>query len=517
MPDILLTTLTAKYIHAGFGLRYLLSNMGGLRERSVMREFDINQKPLEIAEKILSENPVIVGFGVYIWNVTETQEVVSVLRRIAPEIKIVLGGPEVSYETETHPLLPYADYIIKGEADLAFGILCGKLLAGQGPEEKIIDAGFVDVARLILPYALYTDEDIAHRIVYVEASRGCPFTCEFCLSSLDIPVRQFVLESFLGEMQMLYDRGLQHFKFVDRTFNLHLPTAQRILGFFLERLRPGLFVHFEMVPDRLPEELRMVIAQFPAGVLQFEVGIQSFNPEVAALISRRQNYAKLADNLRWLRGNTGVHIHADLICGLPGETLESFGKGFDELVALDPQEIQIGILKRLRGTPIIRHDQEWEMVYGEQPPYEILRNKLLGFDTMQRMRRFAKYWDMIGNSGNFSRTRKLLWQESPSPFVEFLALSDWLWSKLQRTDSIALMRLIELLFEYLRDRSKLPPAQIAQSLYADYAKPGRNEAPDFLKEFIPTIPRSKSRTKKSGPTVKRQARHMPVSPSNQSV
>ncbi len=246
------------------------------------------------------------------------------------------------------------------------------------------------------------------------------------------------------------------------------------------------------------------------------MGIQSFNPGVAELISRRQNYAKLADNLRWLRANTGVHIHADLICGLPGETLESFGRGFDELVALDPQEIQVGILKRLRGTPIIRHDQEWEMTYAAHPPYEILSNKLLGFHDLLRMRRFAKYWDLIGNSGNFSRTRKLLWQDSPSPFAEFLALSDWLWGKLQRTDSIALMRLIELLFEYLRAQGKWPPAQIAQSLHADYARPGRDEVPEFLKPHLPAsaaaiTPRKLRGAKPSAattPPVKRQARHL---------
>ena len=197
MSKVLLTTLTAKYIHAGFGLRYILANMGGLRGQTVMREFDINQKPLEITEKILAEKPVIVGFGVYIWNVTETHEVVSALRRIAPDIKIILGGPEVSYETETHPLLPYADYIIKGEADMAFAQLCSKLLGGITPEEKIIDAGFVDIAQLALPYGLYSEDDIAHRIVYVEASRGCPFTCEFCLSSLDIPVRHYSTGMFV--------------------------------------------------------------------------------------------------------------------------------------------------------------------------------------------------------------------------------------------------------------------------------------------------------------------------------
>ena len=149
---------------------------------------------------------------------------------------------------------------------------------------------------------------------------------------------------------------MRQFKFVDRTFNLNLATSRALLQFFLDRGRPGLFAHFEMIPDRLPEPLREVIARFPPGALQFEVGIQTFNPRVAELISRRQDFARLADNLRFLREHTGVHVHADLIVGLPGESLESFGEGFDRLLALGPQEIQVGMLKRLRGTPIVRHD-----------------------------------------------------------------------------------------------------------------------------------------------------------------
>src|SRR5439155_19014129 len=164
--------------------------------------------------------------------------------------------------------------------------------------------------------------------------------------------------------------------------------SQTILEFFLERYQPGHFFHFEMVPDRLPEPLREVIAKFPKGALQFEVGIQTFNEEVGRLIKRRQNYQKLEENLRFLRATTGVYIHADLIAGLPGESVESFAAGFDRLVALGPQEIQVGILKRLRGTPIVRHDTEWKIAYNPHPPYDILQNKLIDFATMQKLKRF---------------------------------------------------------------------------------------------------------------------------------
>jgi radical SAM superfamily enzyme YgiQ (UPF0313 family) len=514
MPDIVLTTLNAKFIHAAFGLRYLFANLGELQPRAVIAEFDINLRPLDIAEALLAREPKIIGFGVYIWNVEETTEVINTIKRICPEIKIILGGPEVSYETEGQKIVELADHVITGEADFKFAEVCRQLVDNNLPSAirhppfpKIIPAELPEFSRLALPYDFYTDADIAHRIVYVEASRGCPFTCEFCLSSLDIPVRQVPLEEFLPAMQRLLDRGLKQFKFVDRTFNLNLATSKALLEFFLARHQPGMFFHFEMIPDRLPNELREVIAKFPPGSLQFEVGIQTFNPEVGALISRRQNYERLADNFDFLRKETRVHIHADLIVGLPGETLESFAAGFDKLIALSPQEIQVGILKRLRGTPIVRHDAEWLMIYNAHPPYEILQNRLIDFATMQRLRRFAKYWDLVGNSGNFVATAPLIWSDHASPFNNFLRFSDWLYARINRTDSIALARLMERLFEFLTRELALDAKLVAKTFWRDCQRTGRRDAPNFLKEFLPEenwqIIRERDRS-----LPKRQANHL---------
>jgi radical SAM superfamily enzyme YgiQ (UPF0313 family) len=507
VADIVLTTLNAKYIHAAFGLRYLLANLGELRSTTVLAEFDINQRPLDIAEMLLVRNPKIIGFGVYIWNVGPTTEVIAAINRLRPEIKIILGGPEVSYETESQPIVQLADHVITGEADLKFAEVCAQLLSGRRLENKIITAEVPDFSKIVLPYDSYNDDDIAHRIIYVEASRGCPFTCEFCLSSLDIPMRQVPLPAFLDQMQRLLDRGVKQFKFVDRTFNLNVATSKTILEFFLARHQPGNFYHFEMIPDRLPADLREVIARFPPGTLQFEVGIQTFNPEVGALISRRQNYERLADNFNFLRRETGVHIHADLIVGLPGETLESFAAGFDKLVALGPQEIQVGILKRLRGTPIVRHDAEWQMIYSANPPYEILQNRRLDFATMQRLRRFARYWDMVGNSGNFLEGAPLVWHGT-NPFYGFLRWSDWLHARVKRTDGIALLRLMELFFEFLTVELRFDSKHVAETLWRDYKRGGRHDKPGFMKDFLlsekPLLPPSKIKSN----LPKRQARHL---------
>jgi radical SAM superfamily enzyme YgiQ (UPF0313 family) len=508
MTEIVLATLNAKYIHASFGLRYLFANLGELRPHARIEEFVVDQRPLEIAEKLLAHEPRIIGLGVYIWNTTVTAELVALLKKIRPEVVVVLGGPEVSYETDRQEIVRLADYTIAGEGDLAFATLCRELLAGRKPAEKIIAASLPDFAQIALPYDEYTDDDIAHRLIYVEASRGCPFSCEFCLSSLDIPVRQVPLDDFLAALERLLARGAQHFKFVDRTFNLNLATSRRILEFFLARLRPGLFLHFEMVPDRLPPELRDLLARFPSGQMQLEVGIQTFNPEVAARISRRQNYAKLEENLRYLRANTGAHIHADLIIGLPGESLESIAAGFDRLVALGPQEIQVGILKRLRGTPIVRHDAEWQMVYSPLPPYEILSNRLIDFSTMQRLRRFARYWDLIGNSGNFVETVPLVWAEGASPFHAFLRLSDWLYAREGRQHAIALVTLMERVFVFLTQELGQPAERVAAALARDFLRGGRREVPPFLRPHVATEPIGVGAEARTKPVAtSRQGRH----------
>jgi radical SAM superfamily enzyme YgiQ (UPF0313 family) len=511
VPDIVLTTLNAKYIHAAFGLRYLMANLGDLQSRAAIAEYDINQRPIEVAEGLLARAPKVIGFGVYIWNVKETTEVVSIIKRVSPSIRIVLGGPEVSFETETQSIVELADVVITGEADLQFAETCHRLLEGLTPASKIIAAPLPDVTQLELPYDLYGEDDIAHRVIYVEASRGCPFTCEFCLSSLDIPVRQFPLEKMLAALNKLVLRGVRQFKFVDRTFNLNVNVSRALLQFCLETYKPGMFFHFEMVPDRLPEALREVVVKFPPGSLQFEVGIQTFNPEVGGLIKRRQNYERLDDNFRFLRERTGVHIHADLIAGLPGETLESFAAGFDRLVALGPHEIQVGILKRLRGTPISRHDAEWQMVYSTYPPYEILQNKLISFSEMQQLRRFAKYWDMVGNSGNFVGSTPLLWN-STTPFAGFSRFSEWLYARTRRTDGIALLRLTELIFNYLTEELRITSRLAAERLWRDYARGGRKDKPGFLAEFIAEDITATGQNSSRQTVARRQARHISTPP-----
>jgi radical SAM superfamily enzyme YgiQ (UPF0313 family) len=467
--DILLSTINSRYHHSSFGLRYLFANLQELKGRARIVEFVLGKNPRDVVENLLAQNPKIIGLGVYIWNTTAILEVVSLLKKLAPEVVVVLGGPEISYETETQELFALADFVVKGEAEFLFHDLCQKILAGEKPQNKLIQGALPEIKALQLPYAYYTDEDIAHRVMYVEASRGCPYKCEYCLSSLDKSVRNFDTDLFLKEIDTLILRGARSFKFVDRTFNLSPSISTQILRFFLERIHLGLFLHFEMVPDRLPADLQELIVQFPKGALQFEIGVQTWNPIVAAHVSRRQDYQKIAENFRFLKEKTGVHTHADLIVGLPGETFQSFAQGFDALMNCAPDEIQVGILKRLKGTPIVRHDQKFKMVYADQPPFQILQNTDIDFALMQKFVRFSQFWDLYANSGNFLPLMKFFKERAVSHhggslFSLMWEFSQFLTDRHGQAHAISRSALIESAKVYLAENLQLSAMTVAELL-----------------------------------------------------
>jgi len=476
---IILTTLNSRYTHSAIGLRYLYANMQELQQNTEILEFSINDALQSVAEKILDKEPDIIGLGVYIWNATEIHELIHILKKVSPQTTIVLGGPEVTY-------MPFrvnydqADYIIQGEGDLAFYQLC-KAIENRCAHERIIRMSIPDLKAIQLPYQYYSDHDIANRYLYVEVSRGCPFACEFCLSSMDEKVRAFDLESVLAEFEKLWQRGARNFKFVDRTFNLNMNTANKILDFFLAK-EPPYFAHFEVIPDHFPETLRKKIKAFPHGALQLEIGIQTLNLEIANNISRQLKLDKIKENISFLEHETQAHIHLDLIVGLPGESLESFGRNLDALTRLSSCEIQIGILKKLSGTHINRHDIEHGMVYSDIPPYDILKNRQLSFKDIQIMKRFARFWDLYYNSGNFRKSIHLLWQEE-SVYKNFYAFSLWIYQQTDATWKISLQRQGELLFKYLTEIKELTEEAIAHQMIQDIMKLKGRALPPYLKAY----------------------------------
>lgn len=480
--DVVLATLNARYIHSAFGLRYLKANLGEYESRCDIQEFTLESRPEDIVEQLLNSQPKVVGFGVYIWNVTQTEKVVALLKAVAPEIVVVLGGPEVSYENQDQPIVTLSDFVITGWGETSFRDLLSELLNQQTPEQKIIPGIQPKLDQIGMPYYLYTDEDIKNRVLYVEASRGCPFKCEFCLSALDKTAWPFDLDAFLAQMEILHERGARHFKFVDRTFNLKIKNSLRILEFFLERMSDDLFLHFEVVPDHLPEALKEMISKFPRGSLQFEIGIQTFNPEVQSRISRRQDNEKAKTNLAWIRDNTQAYIHADLIFGLPGETIDSFGASFNQLYQLRPHEIQVGILKRLKGSPIIRHTEQHQLVFNPNPPFSILSSDTVSYAEVQFINRFARYWDLVGNSGRFKQTLHLLLAEQP--FKRFSMFVKCLFSKTGQTHKISLLRLYDLVFDIGVADMELNSELLREAISEDYSQSGLKSLPKCLNKHL---------------------------------
>ncbi|HEX5329873.1 B12-binding domain-containing radical SAM protein [Sulfuricurvum sp.] len=526
MHTILLTTLNARYAHTALGLRYLYANMGELQPMTKIVEFTMNEQIQSIAEELLKHSPRIIGIGVYIWNASQCSELIQTLKKVSPQTVIVLGGPEAAHLPHRVDL-SRADYIISGEGEVAFYELCKEILSPvipcydtestktqeipyqvrddekEGQQHKqphFIKAPLPDLKSIHLPYSAYNDEDVAHRYIYVEASRGCPFECEFCLSSIDEKVRNFPLDQLLEEFEILWQRGARSFKFIDRTFNLNMTFANRILDFFLSK-EPPYFAHFEVIPDHFPEVLKEKIKLFPAGSLQLEIGIQTLDPLIAKGINRPLKLEKIVENLRFLENETHAHMHLDLIVGLPGESIEGFGRNLDTLVSLTHSEIQIGILKNLSGTTLSRHDKEHGMIYSDTPPYDILQNNLLSFVQIQKMKRFARFWDIFYNSGSFTKTVPLIWSRG-SVFDGFYAFSEWIYTQTLSTWKISLERQIALIHAYLCEHHNKEIVEAA--LIEDLATRPEKTIPFFLRQST----QEKKEKEIKAVTPKRQAKRV---------
>jgi len=480
VPDIVLCAINARYIHSSLALRSLHANLGVLRERATILEVITAQRGVDIAEMLLALQPKIIGISVAIWNAQLSLELVQLLRALAPEVVVVLGGPEVSHELHGRRIVELANYVIAGEGEVAFRELCEALLAGDAPAEKVIVAKPPDLSHLELPYGLYDDEDIAQRVIYVEASRGCPFGCTFCLSALDPGVRYFPEEQLFGAFSSLLERGARRFKFVDRTFNLNTRRAVRLLDFFSGRREKDLFVHLEAVPQRLPEPLVEALKRFGPGQVQLELGVQSLDTQTLERIGIRRNRQQVLRNIERL-AVLGVHCHADLIGGLPGESLDTFAQGFDRLWETGVNEIQLGILKRLYGAPISGEPSSQGLLFAEHPPYEVLRSDAMTFETLAQLKRVAHLWDRVGNSGNFTSMLPLV-EKDRSIFWGLWELTGWVFAHEGRVHSIALDRLAVLLGDYLVEERGLERASIASMLIDEYRRAGR-KLPKALRPF----------------------------------
>lgn len=478
--DIVLATANARYSHCAFGLKRLWCALGSLRDRACVVEFTIQQQAKHIVAAVLAYNPRIVGLGVYIWNVELLTEVVTGLRRAAPNIVVVIGGPELLDCNASMPIVAAANYIVMGEGEIAFAALVRQLLAGHVPKDKLIEATPPDLEMLPDPYDTYSDTDIGQRVLYVESSRGCPYRCAFCLSSRDNRVRYFPLDAFLDRMGMLLARGARRFKFTDRTFNVNDDRVLAILTYFLQQPYPDMQLHFEIMPDRLSTVMLKKMADFPPEGLHLELGIQSVSQETQQRIHRNQHIPRSMEAITFLRKNTGASLHADLIVGLPGDTQDDIARGFNMLVDAGIHEIQIGILKRLRGTAIADELKNgW--AFNDKPPYEVLHTPAFSPEDIQWFQRFSRYFDRYYNRKNFPDSLALLWETEATPFDAFAGLTNWVWAREQKTHHLSLVRLAEHLYQYLVAQQHREPKGIGQTIESDFRSVrGRKDKLKFL-------------------------------------
>ncbi|HIW35285.1 MAG TPA: B12-binding domain-containing radical SAM protein [Candidatus Paenibacillus intestinavium] len=412
---VVLSTLNAKFIHTSLALRCLKAFSGHKFDMDIA-EYTIKDPAMNIVSDIFARKPDVVGFSCYIWNIEETITVVNMLRKIQPELKIILGGPEVSYDTEQWmERLTDVDFIVMGEGEetfdhllteiettqkyhMVFGIAYRRHLADS--VEIRINPGRpkLDLNTLPSPYRFEEDlPQLANRIVYFETSRGCPFSCQFCLSSIEVGVRYFDIERTKADIIYLIDQGATLIKFVDRTFNIKRDYALEMFQFLIEN-HGGCVFQFEITADIMrPEVLDYLAENAPPGVFRFEIGVQSTNDVTNLAVQRRQNWKKLVRTVTKVKESGTIAQHLDLIAGLPLENYDTFRGTFNDVFALRPEELQLGFLKMLRGTGLRNDADKWGYIYQDRAPYEMLGNELMPFADIVRIKRvedvLEKYWN----------------------------------------------------------------------------------------------------------------------------
>jgi radical SAM superfamily enzyme YgiQ (UPF0313 family) len=404
-----LVTLNARYIHSSLSLRYLRNAARQAGYEDVwIEEFVINQPIWKIAAELNKRQPDILGVSVYIWNRKESFELIERLQKQMPSLKIVVGGPEVSFEKE----LPQDYYVISGEGENKWLEFIDLMAKNETPSEEVLtrwNTYGIDLPELIPPYLPEDFPLLIKRIAYIETSRGCPYLCSFCLSALDKKVRYFDDSIIHKQIEGLATAGARRIKFVDRTFNLK-PARMIELMQWLSQFKEVSF-HFEVVADILTDDLLDYLETVPEGMFQFEIGIQTLSPDVQETIKRRQDTDKLFNTIRRLVEQDKIHFHCDLIFGLPGETLEKIKYSFEQVLSLQPHELQLGFLKFLPGAPINDQIEKNNYLYQSTPPYELISHKDLSAENVIYLKKFTEVFDLFYNSKRFKFTLDFLFRK----------------------------------------------------------------------------------------------------------
>lgn len=440
---ILLTTLNSQYVHSNLALKYLYASAEKSRNSIDIQEFTVNSEEDYIYTELVRKSYDVVCFSCYIWNVDRTLCLAENLKKARPEIKILLGGPEVSYDAVLFMSLhKFIDFIIPGEGEAPFSELMETLLSDACEFEKIPGLTYRLGGRIYVnppapplqfesvpfPYLSLVCE--GDKIMYYESSRGCPFQCSYCLSSVDRRVRTLPMERVRSDLGYFIYKRVRQVKFIDRTFNWNQKRCYDIIKYLIASDNGVTNFHFELCGDLIDGELLQLLGAARPGLFQFEIGVQSTNESALRACNRKSDFDRLAENVRRLREMGNIHIHLDLIAGLPYEDYPSFRKSFNDVYALKGHHLQLGFLKLIKGTPIREQAEEHGYVYREQAPYEIISSKYMSALALVRLKKIENLLELYYNRGGFGRTFDFAAAElAETPFDFYEELADYYYLK----------------------------------------------------------------------------------------
>ena len=501
---VLLTTLNSKFIHSNLAIRYLKAFCRELPVDIKIREFTINDHLGQVLGQIYREEPDVLCFSCYIWNIRETLLLVDSLKKVLPSCKIVLGGPEVSFESfslmEEYPAI---DIIVRGEGEETFFQLMKRMAAGDSLDgvrgltfrkgndiyENEKRPVIRDLDKIPFPYDLDERGNIVgldNKIIYYETSRGCPFNCQYCLSSASSGVRYFSLERVKRDLEIFIKSKIPQVKLVDRTFNCNPSRAMEIFKMIMDMGGETNF-HFEMGGDLIDDEMLKLLEKAPPGLFQFEIGVQSTKGETLEAIKRKNDFEKLSRAVRILKENRNIHLHLDLIAGLPEEGYDSFKQSFNDVYKLKPDRLQLGFLKLLKGSGIRINASQWDYKYTDYPPYEVLENKFISYGEILALKGIEDLVEKYYNSHRFEHTLDYLVRYfDGNPFAFFESFNKFWEEQGYHSVSHSLIHLYDILLEFVERLPNIDKDLVKDILKFDYVSQGKpGKYPSRLDEEIP--------------------------------
>lgn len=474
---IILTTLNAKYMHTSLGLRYL-KRFCGTDYDIELKEFTINNSVLDVLGQLLEAKPAVIGFLCYIWNIEQTRQLIEMVRAVRPDCVIVCGGPEVAYETVSFMQECSAvDYVIRGEGEVLFKNLLAYLNGAQHELDDRIARRFADgridegkavvvteLEQIIFPYTVAELGEIKEKIIYYESSRGCPFSCQYCLSCATRGVRYLSIERVLNELKMFIEAGVRQVKFVDRTFNADKRHYMPIWRFIaLQNCRTNF--HFEIAAELLDDEAIQLLQSMPQGRIQLEIGIQSTYEPTLRAVQRKNDWLKLQTVIPKIVGFGNMHVHVDLIIGLPYENMLRFGKSFNDVYSLRADMLQVGFLKMLKGSGLANTIEEHGYIFMAKAPYQVLATKYLSYEEIWQLHIFEDVVEQFYNSGRFRNTTDYLIKlRQGDAFAFYMALTDYWRERGLNLAAHTPKTLYAILYNYARESYSIQEAENVREL-----------------------------------------------------